>query len=77
MEVVDAVVTASPLDTGTVTGSTGSTTTGEGIMLEKDTIGSTGDTECVSGSSDDIVNSSIGFADGIMGSMGSMLPEDI
>jgi hypothetical protein len=40
-------------------------------MLEKDTVGAKGDTEGVSGTSDDIVNSSIGFAGDVI-SLGSM-----
>jgi hypothetical protein len=68
MEVVDVGIATSVLDTGMATGPTGSTTTGE--------IGLTGDTG--SGSSNGIINSSICAAGVILlGSIGSLLPEDI
>jgi hypothetical protein len=68
MEVVDVVIATSVLDTGMVTGPTGSTTTCE--------IGLTGDS--IAGSSNGIINSSI-CAGGVilLGSIGSLLPEDI
>jgi hypothetical protein len=67
IEVSDILIGMSALDTGTVTGPTGSTTTGE--------IGLTGDT--VSGSSKGINNSSI-CAGGVvlLGNIGRLLLED-
>jgi hypothetical protein len=57
---IATVLVISPLDTGKATGPTGSLISGGGTMVATDKVDSTGDTECASGSSGGIINSSIG-----------------